>query len=96
MNTNIHGEPIVTDWQSVRGYVHVNGKRVLGGYGSSGVPVTSAIDFTCQRCARLFPVPAVLCTRFETALDRNMFWFSAALPAPSFCPTCPPFGEARS
>ncbi len=83
-------ETVVPDWSDVGGFVAVDGERVLGGYGSRGVPVARTCAATCQRCKRLSVMwQLVLWQRFEHALDRAMYWLGPE-PGPKrwMCAAC--------
>jgi hypothetical protein len=81
---------VIERWESRQGYVHIGGVRVLGAHGSNGVPVVTSIDRVCSACAARhgdgnYTAPALLWGRYEHALGRPVYWFSAALPCPRHC-----------
>jgi len=83
-------EEIIGEWSAPDGFVLVGGKRVLGGYGSTGIRLPNPIDsrYTCQRCHERYPWPTDLIKRFEPALDREMYWFGWTSSPPHWCPDC--------
>lgn len=72
----------VQNWEARDGFVYVDSQRVLGPYKCTGVRVKRAFQLVCAPCAIRgnghYTAPAMLMVRYEHALDRHMYYFSAA------------------